>query len=107
MDKILSTILQGRIATYLSLVHRKIPELYYSQPGGPPFNNTQFLEAFQGAFMAFVVSQNPNDKIAPTVTPPWELYSEANTEMVFNKTFDNKTNVHVNSIDNSQLSRCK
>jgi hypothetical protein len=27
--------------------------------------------------------------------------------MVFNKTFDNKTNVHVNSIDNSQLSRCK
>ncbi|KAF9064189.1 Alpha/Beta hydrolase protein [Rhodocollybia butyracea] len=67
--------------------------IYYftSQPGGPPFNNTQFLEAFQGGFLAFVVSQNPNDKIAPTVTPPWELYSEANTVMLFNKTFDNNT----------------
>ncbi|KAE9408451.1 hypothetical protein BT96DRAFT_1103552 [Gymnopus androsaceus JB14] len=27
----------------------------------PAFNNAQFLDAFSGAFMAFVVSQDPND----------------------------------------------
>ncbi|KAF9064636.1 Alpha/Beta hydrolase protein [Rhodocollybia butyracea] len=79
---------------------------YFPSAGPPPFNNTQFLEAFQGGFMAFVVSQNPNDMIAPTITPSWKLYSEDNTQMLFNKTADNKTNIQVTPIDNAQLSRC-
>ncbi|KAF9060481.1 Alpha/Beta hydrolase protein [Rhodocollybia butyracea] len=74
--------------------------------GPPSFNNTEFLEAFQGGFMAFVVSQNPNGKVAPTITPSWERYSKAHTEIIFNKTVTNEPDVRATPIDNGQLSRC-
>ncbi|KAF9060479.1 Alpha/Beta hydrolase protein [Rhodocollybia butyracea] len=81
---------------------------YFPTFAGPPsFNNTEFLEAFQGGFMAFVVSQNPNGKIAPTITPSWELYSKAHTENLFNKTVTNEADVRATPIDDVQLSRCR
>lgn len=57
--------------------------------------------------MSFVVSQDPNEKIAQTITPVWDLYSKSNTEMVFNKTIDNQTDIHVDSTANALLERCK
>jgi len=74
----------------------------------PAFNNTQFLDAFSGAFMAFVDSQDPNDKIAPTITPFWDKYSNGSTVMVFNQTADGTSpDIHVDTADASQLERCR
>ncbi|KAF8824921.1 hypothetical protein HHX47_DHR7000292 [Lentinula edodes] len=80
---------------------------YFPSVESPPFNNSDFLAAFQGGFMSFVVSQDPNEKIAQTITPVWDLYSKNNIEMVFNKTIDNQTDVHVDSTANALLERCK
>jgi carboxylesterase type B len=91
-------------------IHGEDLDYYFPSDTAPSFNNTQFLEAFQGGFMAFVVSQDPNDKIAPTITPSWELYSEGNTEMLFNQTVDNQPDIQVIPVDNGQvngqLERC-
>ncbi|KAE9408465.1 alpha/beta-hydrolase, partial [Gymnopus androsaceus JB14] len=74
----------------------------------PAFNNTLFLAAFSGAFMAFVVSQDPNDQIVPTITPYWDMYSNDSTVMVFNQTADGTSpDIHVDNADASQLERCR
>ncbi|KAJ3732159.1 Alpha/Beta hydrolase protein [Lentinula guzmanii] len=80
---------------------------YFPSIEPPPFNNTDFLAAFQGGFLSFVVSQNPNEKIAPTVTPYWERYARGNTEMVFNQTESNQTDIHDNTTSKYLLERCK
>ncbi|KAJ3828456.1 Alpha/Beta hydrolase protein [Lentinula raphanica] len=79
---------------------------YWTSQGTPAFNNTAFLDAFQEIFMAFVISQDPNDKIAPTLTPHWNLYSQGETEMIFNRTVNGQPDVRVNSTDQSLLERC-
>ncbi|KAJ3905867.1 Alpha/Beta hydrolase protein [Lentinula edodes] len=79
---------------------------YFTSQGTPGFNNTDFLAAFQAAFMSFVISQDPNDKLSPTITPSWNIYSQGNTEMIFNKTVDEQPDVNVNSTDNDLLERC-
>ncbi|GAW07783.1 cephalosporin esterase [Lentinula edodes] len=79
---------------------------YFTSQGTPGFNNTDFLAAFQAAFMSFVISQDPNDKLSPTITPSWNIYSQGNTEMIFNKTVDDQPDVNVNSTDNDLLERC-
>ncbi|KAJ3934689.1 MAG: Alpha/Beta hydrolase protein [Lentinula lateritia] len=78
---------------------------YFTSQGTPEFNNTDFLTAFQTAFMSFVISQDPNDKLNPTITPSWNLYSQGNTEMIFNKTIDGQPDVDVDSTDNDLLQR--
>ncbi|KAJ3995089.1 Alpha/Beta hydrolase protein [Lentinula boryana] len=80
---------------------------YFPSIEPPPFNNTDFLAAFQGAFLSFAVSQDPNEKIAQTITPYWELYARGNTEMVFNQTESNQTDIHVNTTSKYLLERCK
>ncbi|KAF8824920.1 hypothetical protein HHX47_DHR7000404, partial [Lentinula edodes] len=79
---------------------------YYTSIGVPDFPNPDFLAAFQGTFMSFVVSQDPNDKIYTTITPSWNLYSKGNTEMIFNRTVDYQPDIHVNSTDSGLLERC-
>ncbi|KAF5392284.1 hypothetical protein D9757_001480 [Collybiopsis confluens] len=74
-------------------------------PGTPIVNNTDFLAAFQGGFLSFVVNQNPNDKIIPT-TPPWDLYSKGRTEMVFNVTASNLTDLHTVNTNEDLIERC-
>ncbi|KAF8824918.1 hypothetical protein HHX47_DHR7000318 [Lentinula edodes] len=56
--------------------------------------------------MSFVISQDPNDKLRPTITPSWNIYSQGNTEMIFNKTVDGQPDVDVDSTDNDLLERC-
>ncbi|KAJ4480045.1 Alpha/Beta hydrolase protein [Lentinula aciculospora] len=79
---------------------------YFPSIGIPPFPNADFLAAFQGGFMSFVVSQDPNDKIISTITPSWDLYSEGNTEMIFNRTVDYQPDIHANNTDSGLLERC-
>ncbi|KAE9408462.1 alpha/beta-hydrolase [Gymnopus androsaceus JB14] len=86
--------------------HGEDVAFYFPSNGTPAFNNTQFLAAFSGAFMAFVVSQDPNDKIVPTITPSWDMYSNGSTVMVFNQTVDDLPDVHAVTADASQLERC-
>lgn len=57
--------------------------------------------------MAFVVSQDPNDKIASTITPFWDMYSKGSTIMVFNQTVDDLPDIHVDTVDPSMLERCR
>ncbi|KAE9408460.1 alpha/beta-hydrolase [Gymnopus androsaceus JB14] len=86
--------------------HGEDLDYYFPSSGTPGFNNTQFLAAFSGAFLSFVVSQDPNDKIAPTITPFWDMYSNGSTVMVFNQTVDDLPDIHVDTADASQLERC-
>ncbi|KAF5345007.1 hypothetical protein D9757_013980 [Collybiopsis confluens] len=78
---------------------------YFPSLGTPIVNNTDFLAAFQGGFLSFVVNQNPNDKIIPT-TPPWDLYSKGRTEMVFNVTASNLTDLHTVNTNEDLIERC-
>ncbi|KAJ3970091.1 alpha beta-hydrolase [Lentinula raphanica] len=74
----------------------------------PIFQNPDFFNAFSGAFMAFIVSQNPNDKLNETIaTPAWAPYSINRTEMVFNKTGDDEVDIHAKSTEDELLERCR
>ncbi|KAJ3841175.1 Alpha/Beta hydrolase protein [Lentinula raphanica] len=83
---------------------------YYFPSTGPiSFQNPQFSAAFSQSFMSFVISQNPNDKLAPSedITPPWLMFSTAGTEMVFNKTAaGNGTDIHQAPVNAGLLERC-
>jgi len=86
-----------------------VEDIYYyftSLTTTPFFNNSDFIAAFQGGFLSFVVAQNPNDKIDPTITPAWNLYSEGRMEMVFNQTVNNLPNVHTIITDDGLVERC-
>ncbi|KAF5345008.1 hypothetical protein D9757_013981 [Collybiopsis confluens] len=86
--------------------HGEDVNFYFTSAGTPAFNNPDFLAAFQGGFLAFVVSQDPNDKIVPTLTPQWNLYSDGNTEVVFNKTAGGLPNLFLSTTDSGLLERC-
>ncbi|KAE9402363.1 cephalosporin esterase [Gymnopus androsaceus JB14] len=73
------------------------------------FPNKTFSAAFSQSFLSFVVSLDPNDKIGPSddITPPWTVYSIEQTEMVFNKTVDNQTDIQTIMTDPAFLERCR
>ncbi|KAI3615376.1 cephalosporin esterase, partial [Moniliophthora roreri] len=72
------------------------------------FNNTDFLKAFSQSFLSFVISQNPNNKLdASNITPPWRLYNQGQTEMMFNKTADNLPDVRPVTTGRELLERCR
>ncbi|KAF7375434.1 COesterase domain-containing protein [Mycena sanguinolenta] len=84
-------------------------DLAYYFPGGvaPPFNNTEFIDAFAQSFTSFIIHQNPNIKVDPTtITPHWNTFDIHNTEMLFNKTADNEPVVHTITTSNDLLKRC-
>ncbi|KAJ6496084.1 Alpha/Beta hydrolase protein [Mycena sanguinolenta] len=67
----------------------------YYWPNGvaPPFNNTDFINAFAQIFTSFIVNLDPNDKLAPTILPRWNQHYQGNTEMLFNKTENNQPDI--------------
>ncbi|KAF7375452.1 Carboxylic ester hydrolase [Mycena sanguinolenta] len=84
-------------------------DVAYYFPGGvaPPFNNTQFINAFAQSFTSFIINQNPNVKVDPTtITPLWNTFDILHTEMLFNKTVDNEPVVHAITTSNALLQRC-
>ncbi|KAJ7781741.1 hypothetical protein DFH07DRAFT_764767 [Mycena maculata] len=38
---------------------------------GISFNNTAFIDTFDGGFLSFVANLNPNAKLLPAITPEW------------------------------------
>ncbi|KAJ6463178.1 Alpha/Beta hydrolase protein [Mycena vulgaris] len=60
---------------------------YFPRGSTPPFNNTDFINAFAQSFTSFVINLDPNIKVDPTtITPQWDLFEVKNTEMLFNMT---------------------
>ncbi|KAJ7082931.1 alpha beta-hydrolase [Mycena belliarum] len=60
---------------------------YWPTLSTPPFQNTEFINAFAQLFTSFAISLDPNVKInSSTITPYWKKWGSGRTEMLFNKT---------------------
>nr|GAT45680.1 predicted protein [Mycena chlorophos] len=76
----------------------------------PRWNNTEFINAFAGSFLDFAVNLNPNEKVAPTITPGWPLWSaEGKQQMLFNRTDAAVPEplVVVDQVDEALAERCQ
>ncbi|KAJ7651194.1 Alpha/Beta hydrolase protein [Roridomyces roridus] len=83
---------------------------YFPSAGGlPPFNNTQFIDAFAQSFTSFIINHDPNIKVSNTITPQWNKFVAGNTEMLFNQTAAMPPQPDVRPIktDNALLQRCQ
>ncbi|KAF8158910.1 alpha/beta-hydrolase [Mycena galopus ATCC 62051] len=72
------------------------------------YNNTAFINAFTESFLSFAVNLDPIDKLRPSITPSWAMWSTAmETEMLFNKTESGAP--YITPIDTSSalLERCE
>ncbi|KAL0065729.1 hypothetical protein AAF712_007212 [Marasmius tenuissimus] len=70
------------------------------------FNNTDFQKAFSQSFLSFVISLDPNAKFdSSNITPEWRMFSDGQSEMVFNRTGD-EADVHSAVADKDLLERC-
>ncbi|KAF7327297.1 COesterase domain-containing protein [Mycena kentingensis (nom. inval.)] len=79
---------------------------YFPGTSTPPFNNTQFINAFAQSFSNFIISLDPNVKVSNTITPPWPLYSLGSVEMLFNRTAAGAPDVRVVPTDEALDLRC-
>lgn len=72
------------------------------------FNNTDFLNAFSGAFLDFAVFLNESDKInGSNITPQWPTWVDGYTEMLFNQSTTNEPVVETIRTDEQLLKRCE
>ncbi|KAJ7152878.1 Alpha/Beta hydrolase protein [Mycena filopes] len=71
------------------------------------FNNTAFINAFARSFISFAISLDPNVKVAPTITPRWDEWSDGEKEMVFNSTEAGVPLIHARKTDDALLERCR
>ncbi|KAK7044580.1 carboxylic ester hydrolase [Favolaschia claudopus] len=72
------------------------------------FNNTAFVNAFAQSFTSFAVNLDPNVKLSPTITPVWKKWSRSfETEMVFNKTENDKPAIASANLSSTFLERCE
>ncbi|KAF7317243.1 COesterase domain-containing protein [Mycena chlorophos] len=79
---------------------------YFPNGVAPPFNNTQFIDAFAQSFTSFIINLDPNKKVSDTITPHWAKYSVNGTQMLFNETSEGKPEVVSIGTDSSLLERC-
>ncbi|KAF8158883.1 Alpha/Beta hydrolase protein [Mycena galopus ATCC 62051] len=71
------------------------------------YNNSDFINAFQQGFLSFVANLNPNDKLRPSITPEWSMWSTAErTEMLFNRTESGEPYVAPVDTSTALLLRC-
>ena len=74
----------------------------------PPYNNTQFLSSFAGAFTAFAKSGDPNvHPVSGVITPQWGQFNGSHNEMLFNRTADLKPDIRTVTTDPALLKRCE
>lgn len=77
-------------------------------PSVRTFNNTDFLNAFSGAFLDFAVFLNESDKInGSNITPQWPTWDDGYTEMLFNQSTTNEPVVETIQTDEQLLKRCE
>lgn len=74
--------------------------------GPREYNNTDFLHAFLGSFMAYVITGDPNHTVGETITPRWEEHSIAQKSMVFNRTENGEPWIHSVSAPPDIIRRC-
>ncbi|KAF8442075.1 Alpha/Beta hydrolase protein [Boletus edulis BED1] len=61
--------------------------LYYFNRQHPPYNNTEFINAFSQSFISLAKYYDVNVKFDPdNITPYWNEYYIGETEMLFNRT---------------------
>ena len=84
----------------------KLTHLHNSEP---PFANPEFDASFAGAFTAFAkFNGNPNIHPVPDViTPHWDLYTDGDFEMLFNRTEDFQPDIRPVKTDPALLNRCE
>ncbi|CAK5281957.1 unnamed protein product [Mycena citricolor] len=81
---------------------------YFPSSNPPPFQNTDFINAFAQSFTSFIVNLDPNKKInASTITPSWSSYSVGRAEMLFNRTAAGDPVVHTIVTDPALVARCR
>lgn len=101
------TTLTGISASFFSSYFRLTlyPSLSANAP--PPYNNTQFIDAFSQSFISLVRYYDVNVKFDPTnITPYWNKYDVGETEMLFNRTEEGVPVVRPIETDPALLERC-
>ncbi|KAF7335495.1 Carboxylic ester hydrolase [Mycena venus] len=89
-------------------LHANDVAYYWPTLSTPPFQNTDFINAFAQIFTAFAISLDPNVKVSPTITPPWAKWDDVRrTEMNFNKTEAGAPVVRTVKTDEALLERCR
>ncbi|EGN99178.1 hypothetical protein SERLA73DRAFT_90445 [Serpula lacrymans var. lacrymans S7.3] len=84
-----------------------IPYYFTSYPPGPSYDNTQFITSFSQSFMSIVRDLNPNAKFDPSnTTPPWTMWNQGNSEMLFNVTETGTPEIRTYTTDEALLERC-
>ncbi|EIM89556.1 alpha/beta-hydrolase [Stereum hirsutum FP-91666 SS1] len=84
--------------------------VYYFQSASDeqPQSNTDFSNAFSGAFLDFAASLNESQKLnSSTITPPWSQWSNGHTEMLFNLTASSEPVIQTITTDDALLERCE
>jgi hypothetical protein len=71
------------------------------------YNNTAFINAFTQGFVSFAVNLDPNAKLRPSITPVWQKWSPAETEMRFNETELGAPHIVPVKTSNALLNRCE
>ena len=80
---------------------------------GPPFNNAQFSASFDGGFLGFAKTDDPNNRVVgDIITPDWETFggiraNQGHTEMLFNRTEDLQPDIRSFTTDSALLARCE
>ncbi|KAJ6577951.1 Alpha/Beta hydrolase protein [Mycena capillaripes] len=67
-------------------LHANDVAYYWPTLSTPPFQNTDFINAFAQAFTSFAISLDPSVKVEPTITPEWNKWDVGHIEMNFNET---------------------
>ncbi|KAG1895878.1 Alpha/Beta hydrolase protein [Suillus fuscotomentosus] len=74
---------------------------------GPLYNNSQFITSFSNSFMAMVMFETPDHRYTPgDITPPWHIWQQGLTEMIFNETSTGLPHVYTSTTDLALLERC-
>ncbi|KAI5114554.1 hypothetical protein M0805_005237, partial [Coniferiporia weirii] len=80
---------------------------YFPNTVTPVIPNAQLTASFAGSFFGVVKSLNPNFNPLPeSVTPSWKMYSDGDTEMLFNVTESGEAQVLPFATDKGLLERC-
>ncbi|KAH7906676.1 Alpha/Beta hydrolase protein [Hygrophoropsis aurantiaca] len=101
---------KGKFAIPPALHGDDVPYYFNDYDGtAPPYNNTEFINAFAESFLSFAMFGDVNTKFDPTnITPYWNEYYIDETEMIFNQTEGNNPQPVVMPIKTNlgQLERC-
>ncbi|KAF5352251.1 hypothetical protein D9757_012516 [Collybiopsis confluens] len=100
-------VFKGKFAIPPAL-HGMDVNYYFPHKGPITFHNATFSASFSQSFLSFVISLDPNDKVDRNddITPPWKMFFDEQTEMVFNMTAGNLTDIHPTTTDPDLLVRC-